>query len=272
MSNKPGCGEHDHRLVDGDHGRDEHARDTPVRQSEQRLRLDPKDNVRRDRDTPRPISIERELLAKNAVLAADNRRRLDASAITVLNLIGAPGSGKTALLEATILRLAGAVSMAVLEGDQATDRDAQRIACTGCPVAQINTGSGCHLDAGMIAEGLRAVKPAASTVVFVENVGNLACPALFDLGERMKVVVVSVAEGDDKPLKYPHVFGAADLFVLTKTDLLPYAPFDSVKCFEYARNVNPTIRCIALSAKTGVGLDVWCDFVRGEAARLGGAA
>jgi hydrogenase nickel incorporation protein HypB len=124
----------------------------------------------------------------------------------------------------------------------------------------------------MIANGLRALQPAPSSVVFVENVGNLACPALYDLGERLKVVIVSVAEGDDKPLKYPHVFGAADLFVLTKTDLLPYVQFDAVGCFEHARSVNPSIRCIALSAKTGTGLETWCEFVRGEAARLGGAA
>ena len=167
------------------------------------------------------ISIEADLLAKNDRLAREVRGRLDRAGIIALNLIGAPGAGKTTLLVETIRALPD-LAVAVLEGDQATDHDARRIAATGCPVVQINTGSGCHLDATMIDRGLEALAPPRRSLLFVENVGNLVCPARVDVGEHAKVVVMSVTEGEDKPLKYPHVFEAAEVMVLTKTDLLPH--------------------------------------------------
>ncbi|MBX3207113.1 MAG: hydrogenase nickel incorporation protein HypB [Labilithrix sp.] len=216
----------------------------------------------------RTVRLERELLAKNNRIAARTRRQLADVGVAMWNLIGAPGAGKTSLLEATARRLqAAGVPLAVLEGDQATDLDAKRIARAGGRVLQINTGAGCHLDAAMVAEGVSATAPARGSVVFVENVGNLVCPALYDLGELAKVVVMSVAEGDDKPLKYAHVFRAADLFVLTKTDLLPHVPFDEAACVANARKVNPRLRVLPVSVTSGDGLDEWCAYVERAASR-----
>lgn len=215
-------------------------------------------------DHARVVKFERDLLAKNAHLAEHNRMALAAQQIAVFNLIGAPGAGKTALLEATVKRLAPEMSLTVLEGDQATDRDARRIESAGCRALQITTGTGCHLDASMIAGALKKVAPARGGVVFVENVGNLVCPALFDLGERAKVVVMSVTEGEDKPVKYPHVFRAADLFVLTKIDLQPLVQLDERRCFELAREVNPNLRMLRVSARTGQGIDTFCGWIRSE--------
>lgn len=211
------------------------------------------------------MKFERDLLAKNAHLAEHNRAALAARQVAVFNLIGSPGAGKTALLEATVRTLASEVSMTVLEGDQATDHDAQRIEKAGCRAFQINTGTGCHLDASMIASALQKVRPARDSVVFVENVGNLVCPALFDLGERAKVVVMSVTEGEDKPIKYPHIFKAADLFVLTKIDLQPLVQLDEARCFEFAKQVNPKIEIMRASARTGQGIDTFCSWIRAEA-------
>jgi hydrogenase nickel incorporation protein HypB len=205
----------------------------------------------------RVLSIEERLLAKNDRLARANREWIARRRLYVLNLIGSPGAGKTALLEATVARLASPRDMAVLEGDQATARDAERIAATGCAVQQINTGTGCHLDAPMIRNGLEQLAPHEESLVFVENVGNLVCPALFDLGEAHKIVALSVTEGDDKPLKYPHVFSAASLLVITKMDLLPYVPFDVAAATANARGINPSLEVCRVSAKTGEGMDEW---------------
>ncbi|HVW28000.1 MAG TPA: hydrogenase nickel incorporation protein HypB [Polyangiaceae bacterium] len=218
------------------------------------------------------MRLERELLEKNSRLAEQNRRAFELAGTTVLNLIGSPGSGKTTLLEATFGRLRRTVSLAVLEGDQATRRDADRIERAGGRVVQINTDAGCHLDASMVERGVRELGPDAGSVVFIENVGNLVCPALFDLGERAKVVVLSVTEGDDKPLKYPHVFRAASLFVLTKLDLLPHVPFDAKRCVENARRINPKLDFIGVSALRGDGMDEWCDFVRRRPVTEGGVS
>jgi hydrogenase nickel incorporation protein HypB len=216
----------------------------------------------------RTVRVERDLLAKNQRIAREIRRQAADRRIALFNLIGSPGAGKTALLEATIRRLRAHVPLAVLEGDQATDRDAKRIENAGCRVIQINTGAGCHLDASMIDIGLQGIAPARESIVFVENVGNLVCPALFDLGELAKVVVLSVTEGEDKPLKYPHVFRAAQLMVLTKTDLLPHLAFDADRCVEYARQVNPRLQVIRLSAVRGDGVDDFCAWLRANAARV----
>jgi len=210
--------------------------------------------------------IEQELLARNDHLAGHNREWLHARGIVALNLIGAPGAGKTSLLEATAHRL-DSIEISVLEGDQETDADARRIRAAGCKALQINTGAGCHLDAAMIDGALHRLAPAPGSLLFVENVGNLVCPALFDLGEAAKVVVLSVTEGDDKPLKYPHVFRAADVFVLNKTDLLPHVTFDVDACLANARRVNPDLEVFRLSARTGEGIDEWCGWL---ADRVGG--
>ena len=215
----------------------------------------------------RRIAVETNLLAKNDQLARELRTRLAGARITALNLIGAPGAGKTSLLEATIRQLRD-LAVAVIEGDQETDHDAQRIARTGCPVLQVNTGAGCHLDATMIDRGLARLAPAPRSLVFVENVGNLVCPALFDLGERAKVVVMSVTEGEDKPLKYPHVFRAAAALVLTKADLLPHLDVDPARIIRHARQVQPHLDVFPVSATRGEGIAEWCQWIRAQVEAL----
>jgi hydrogenase nickel incorporation protein HypB len=176
-----------------------------------------------------------------------------------------PGAGKTTLLERTIRDLGKELSLSVIEGDQETINDAERIRATGCHVVQINTGTGCHLDAVMLANGLQQLDPPANSVVLIENVGNLVCPALFDLGERSRVVIASVTEGDDKPIKYPHMFRRSEIMILNKIDLLPYVPFSVDRCLAYARQVNPHIRVIQVSALRGNGLEEWYDWIRQRA-------
>jgi len=202
------------------------------------------------------------VLAKNDMLAARNRGWFEGRSIVALNLMSSPGAGKTSLLERTIRDLSPELSLSVIEGDQETVLDAERIRATGSRVVQINTGSGCHLDADMLAQGIRSLDPPAQSVVFIENVGNLVCPALFDLGEQSKVVIMSVTEGDDKPLKYPHMFRAANLLVLNKLDLLPYVNFDVERCIGYARQINPDIEVLTLSVTAGADLDRWYDWLR----------
>jgi hydrogenase nickel incorporation protein HypB len=205
----------------------------------------------------RTIEIEQQVLAKNDLLATRNRSWLSERGIRALNVMSSPGSGKTSLLVRTIQDLGAERSVAVIEGDQETLLDAERIRATGCEVVQINTGAGCHLDADMLHQGLEALDPPPGSLLFIENVGNLVCPALFDLGEAAKVVVISVTEGDDKPLKYPHMFAGADLVVINKIDLLPYVEFDVEACSDRARSVNPGLEVMALSVKSGNGLESW---------------
>lgn len=205
------------------------------------------------------VDLEVAVLAKNDGLAAANREGLTQRGITALNLMSSPGSGKTTLLEKTIVALGRPVS--VIEGDQETVYDAERIRSAGARALQVNTGSGCHLDAAMVARALVELAPEPESIVFIENVGNLVCPALFDLGEARKVVVISVTEGDDKPLKYPHMFAAADLVVLNKMDLLPHVDFDPERLARDARSINPQVRILPLSAKTGEGLDAWLTWL-----------
>jgi hydrogenase nickel incorporation protein HypB len=216
-----------------------------------------------EHEPARRVFFEQRLLAKNDRLAHDLRARLDQSGIVALNLIGAPGAGKTTLLEATIRSLRD-VPVAVIEGDQATDHDARRIAHAGAPVVQVNTGPGCHLDATMIERGLAQLGPAPGSLLFVENVGNLVCPALFDLGERAKVVVMSVTEGEDKPLKYPHVFRAASAFVLTKADLLPHVAVDAERIVEHARKIQPALAVFPVCATRYEGLTEWCAWLNAQ--------
>jgi len=210
----------------------------------------------------RKIDLDQAILAKNQLLAERNRGWLAGRGILALNLVSSPGSGKTSLLERTLYDLKGQHAISVIEGDQATLNDAERIRATGAPVIQINTGTGCHLEADMLARGLQQLDPPHGSMLMIENVGNLVCPALFDLGERAKVVILSVTEGEDKPVKYPHMFRASALMLLSKVDLLPHLRFDVARCIAYAREVNPDIEVILVSAETGVGMPAWYDWLR----------
>ena len=205
----------------------------------------------------RTVTLEQKVLARNDEQAAKNRSWLAERGLVAVNLMSSPGSGKTTLLERTIRDLSHRVGISVVEGDQETAFDAERIRATGCPVVQINTGAGCHLDAGMLARALHTLDPQPSSVVFIENVGNLVCPALFDLGESVRAVVMSVTEGADKPLKYPHMFAASDLVLLNKVDLLPYVDFDVTAFLRDARKVNPRVEILEVSATRGDGLEGW---------------
>jgi hydrogenase nickel incorporation protein HypB len=207
------------------------------------------------------VEIETALLAKNDHLAQHNRSWLAERGILALNLMSSPGSGKTSLLCRTITELAPLRPIGVIEGDQETRIDAEKIRSTGAPVVQINTGSGCHLDADMFARGLAELDPPPGSLVIVENVGNLVCPALFDLGEAAKVVVVSVTEGEDKPLKYPYMFSVADLVVINKIDLLPYVDVRLDRLVAHCRSVNADVQVLPLSVTSGEGLAAWCDWL-----------
>jgi hydrogenase nickel incorporation protein HypB len=236
---KPGA-DHHHHHHDGHHHDHEHSHNTGNR----------------------TLAIEQDILLQNNLLAQRNRGWFDAKNILALNLVSSPGSGKTTLLENTIKSLEGSPSVYVIEGDQQTLNDANRIAATGAPVIQVNTGQGCHLDARMIERACHELDPANGTVMMIENVGNLVCPALFDLGEAAKVVVISVTEGDDKPAKYPTMFAASDVCIINKIDLLPYVNFDLEKCEAAAREVNPNLKFFRVSATSGEGMDHWLDWLK----------
>ena len=208
------------------------------------------------------IALEQEILGKNQLIAERNRGWLLGRGILALNLVSSPGSGKTTLLERTVRELKSEFEIGVIEGDQETIHDAERIRASGCKAVQINTGTGCHLEAEMLGRGLLSLNPAPNSLLFIENVGNLVCPALFDLGERAKVAILSVTEGEDKPLKYPHMFRASQLMLLNKIDLLPYLHFDVARCLAYAKEVNPQIEVLQVSATTGAGMSAWYDWIR----------
>jgi hydrogenase nickel incorporation protein HypB len=207
------------------------------------------------------VSLEQKVLAKNDLLAEQNRKWLAEREILALNITSSPGAGKTTLLERTIGKLTRQRPVAVIEGDQETLLDAERIRAAGARAVQVNTGAGCHLDAEMIRRALETLDPQPQSLLFIENVGNLVCPALFDLGEHSKLVVISVTEGADKPLKYPHMFAAAGLVVLNKIDLLPYVDFDLETFEKFVRSINPTADILPLSATTGDGNAAWYDWI-----------
>jgi hydrogenase nickel incorporation protein HypB len=207
------------------------------------------------------ITLEQKVLAKNDRLAGENRKWLAERDIIAFNLTSSPGAGKTTLLERTIRELGRHRPVAVIEGDQETLLDADRIKAAGANAVQVNTGAGCHLDADMVRRALETLHPAPGSVLFIENVGNLVCPALFDLGEHSKIVVISVTEGADKPLKYPHMFAAAGLVIVNKIDLLPYVEFELESCCGYVRSLNPTAEILPMSATAGDGCERWYEWI-----------
>ena len=210
------------------------------------------------------IDVERDILHENDLLAQRNRGYFDPKNILAINLVSSPGSGKTSLLEKTLTDLKDEIKFYVIEGDQQTTNDADRIHATGTKVTQINTGKGCHLDAHMVLHAIQGIKPDENSVMFIENVGNLVCPAMFDLGESERVVVMSVTEGEDKPLKYPDMFHTSTVCVINKTDLLPYVPFNLAKAKEYALQVNPNLEIIEVSCTSGEGLDKWYGWLKAK--------
>jgi hydrogenase nickel incorporation protein HypB len=212
-------------------------------------------------DQTRVIQVERDILAKNDAHAAENRAFLAARSILALNLVSSPGSGKTALLVRTIGLLGERLKSYVVEGDQQTSNDADRIRAAGAPAVQINTGKGCHLEAHMVGHAIGHLSPEDGSLVFVENVGNLVCPAGFDLGEAHRVVIMSVTEGEDKPLKYPDIFSGSDLVLMNKVDLLPHLDFDMEHAIGNMRRVNPDCAILPVSARTGEGLEAWIGWI-----------
>jgi hydrogenase nickel incorporation protein HypB len=247
---------HDHHHGGHDHGHEHHTHSHH--------------HSARERFTA--VDVETRLLEKNDAIADQNRAWFAGREILALNLVSSPGAGKTTLLERTIRDLRPEMSISVIEGDQATTCDGERIRAAGAPAVQVNTGTGCHLEADMVLRAVRELKPEAGSLLLIENVGNLVCPALFDLGEHAKVVILSVTEGEDKPLKYPHMFLAAELMIINKIDLLPHVDFDLSLAVGYARDVNPQIEVLSLSARTGQGLDGWYEWLRRECGGMKAAA
>jgi hydrogenase nickel incorporation protein HypB len=210
------------------------------------------------------LHVEQDILQQNNLLAERNRGFFEGRNILALNLVSSPGSGKTSLLERTLTDLRSSIDFAVIEGDQRTSRDADRIHATGTKVTQINTGKGCHLDAHMVMHALQGMKPHADSVLFIENVGNLVCPAMFDLGEQERVVIMSVTEGDDKPIKYPDMFHSSTLCIINKTDLLPYVTFDIQKARAFIQQVKHDLPVIEVSCTSGEGLSQWYEWLKSK--------
>lgn len=208
------------------------------------------------------LQLEIDVLSENNLKAQHNKGYFEALNIFSINLVSSPGSGKTSLLEKTITDLKNEIDFYIIEGDQQTSNDADRIHATGAPVIQVNTGNGCHLDAEMVSTATKQLKPQSGSVLFIENVGNLVCPSMFDLGENARIVVISTTEGDDKPIKYPTMFETAQLCIINKTDLLPYVDFDVEKAKNYASRVNRNLEFITVSVKTGEGMESWYKWLK----------
>jgi len=262
--------EHDHVHTDGIKHSHGHGHDDEHTHSHASEHHHDHDHPARSGDAV--VELETRILAKNDALAAKNRAWFAGREILALNLVSSPGAGKTTLLERTIRDLKDELKLYVVEGDQATANDGERIRAAGAAAVQVNTGAGCHLEADMVARGLAELKPPLGSVVMIENVGNLVCPAMFDLGERAKVVILSVTEGEDKPLKYPHMFRAAEIMILNKTDLLPHVDFSVPQAIANAREVNPGIMVLQVSARSGEGMAEWYGWLRHEIGKAGAAA
>jgi hydrogenase nickel incorporation protein HypB len=252
---------HEHTHADGSTHSHPHATHFHEHQGDLHYGLGPAHAHAPGLTQARMVKIEQDILGKNNAYADGNRKRFAEHGIFAVNLVSSPGSGKTTLLVKTIELLNGQAHVAVVEGDQQTSHDADRIRATGAPAIQVNTGKGCHLDAHMVGHALERLNLPDDSLLMIENVGNLVCPAAFDLGEAHKVVILSVTEGEDKPLKYPDMFNAADLMLLNKVDLLPYVSFDVEKCIEYAQRVNPKLQVIQVSATSGAGMTAWLSWL-----------
>ncbi|RLA07119.1 MAG: hydrogenase accessory protein HypB [Gammaproteobacteria bacterium] len=235
-----GCGEGEVKIDGEDHNHHSHTHTT---------------------SNKRIVQIETDILEKNNQYANQNRVFFKEHKIFALNLVSSPGSGKTSLLCKTLDDLKNKYKLSVIEGDQQTDNDAKRIQKTGCPAVQINTGKGCHLDAHMVGHSLERLKPEKDSYLFIENVGNLVCPASFDLGEAKRVVILSVTEGEDKPIKYPDMFADSDLMLLNKIDLLPHLDYSLDKVYQYVNKINPKMKIIQVSATTGESMDLWYQWL-----------
>jgi hydrogenase nickel incorporation protein HypB len=256
-----GCGDEDHVRVETVNGQAAPDHDHPHDHSHPHEHHHPHNHVQPQPAVTETLVIGEAILAKNDHLAEQNRDWLVGHGITAVNLMSSPGSGKTTLLERTIAELQGHRQLCVIEGDQETTFDAERIRRAGARAVQVNTGAGCHLDAPMVQRAIASLHPEPGSLLMIENVGNLVCPALFDVGEQAKAVIISVTEGDDKPLKYPHMFAAADLVVVNKTDLLPYVDFDLGRLTRDARRLNPDVEVLALSARTGENVASWLGWL-----------
>jgi hydrogenase nickel incorporation protein HypB len=256
---KPGEEEHTHEQTHGhahhhhDHGHP-HEHDHPHDHEHSHDHSHP-------HSQERMLTIEQDVLGRNNLLAERNRGYFEARNVMAMNLVSSPGSGKTSLLERTIREMGEKLSFFIIEGDQQTMNDANRIREAGAPVVQVNTGEGCHLDADMVNKAVKKLDLEDGAVLMIENVGNLVCPALFDLGESSRIVIMSVTEGEDKPIKYPYMFRSADLCIINKTDLLPYLDVNLEQARQYAQQVNPRLTFIELSVKTGEGMDKWYDWL-----------
>ncbi len=269
MCNVCGCGEGETRIEgDHEHGHD-HGHEHPHGHSHEHTHAHTHDYGAGPAHAHAPgmsqsrmVQIEQDILGKNNQYANNNRNRFTQKGMLVLNLVSSPGSGKTSLLTRTLEALKDDMPLCVIEGDQQTTNDADRIRATGVSAIQINTGKGCHLDAHQVGHAVDHLDPPDTSLLFIENVGNLVCPAAFDLGEAHKVAILSITEGEDKPIKYPDMFHAADLLLLNKIDLLPHLDFNLEQCIEYARRVNPGIKVIQISATTGEGMDSWLQWIR----------
>jgi hydrogenase nickel incorporation protein HypB len=249
----PGAQEHGHGAQEHGHGAQEHGHGAHEHRAHQHA-------------NGRAVTLEEKVLARNDALARQNRDWLRERGILALNLMSSPGAGKTTLLERTARDLGSELAIGIIEGDQETALDAGRMRAAGCRVVQVNTGTGCHLDAVMVRDALTALDPPGGSVVVIENVGNLVCPALFDLGEAHRVVLASVTEGADKPVKYPHMFRRADLVLVSKTDLLPYLDFDLARCTADLAAISPAATVLPLSARSGDGTGRWYGWLRQRAA------
>ncbi len=266
---KPGETEHDHQHIHThEHEHDDLVHTHAHEHSHEHTHDHPHSGHDHDRlhshSHEKEIVLEQDILSKNNLLAERNRGFFEAKNILALNLVSSPGSGKTSLLEKTIRDLGKEIKFFVIEGDQQTMNDANRIDAVGAPVVQINTGNGCHLDSDMVNKALKKLNVEENAVLMIENVGNLVCPSLFDLGESSRVVIMSTTEGEDKPLKYPTMFQSSQICIINKTDLLPYVDFDIEKAKQYATQVNHHLKFFELSVKTGEGMDKWYEWLKGK--------
>lgn len=253
---KPGTGFHDHHHHDHHHDHEHsHAH------HHDHLHPHPHDHSHSSAKKT-VIEVQQDILQQNDLMAARNRGFFDAKGIFVLNLVSSPGSGKTSILEKTLKDLKKEMNFSVIEGDQQTMQDANRIDALNIPVIQINTGKGCHLESDMVYNAVKKLEPEENSVLMIENVGNLVCPSMFDLGENKRVVIISITEGEDKPLKYPDMFHSADICLINKIDLLPYLKFDLEKLRSYALQINPNLLFFEVSATTGQGMDQWYDWLK----------